>query len=108
MECLKRVRKRAGRCYELAGRVMLYEPGADGFTLVHGHLCPQVKVDPHRAYAHAWIELPNGTIYDPVLDQYIPVAVYAASWGAVAEARYTQKKAVTLMTGRGDFGPWHA
>jgi hypothetical protein len=38
MKTLKRVRKTGGRCYELAGKIMLNEPGAERFTLVHGRL----------------------------------------------------------------------
>jgi len=29
MKTLQRIRKRQGRCYELAGRVMLYEEGSE-------------------------------------------------------------------------------
>jgi hypothetical protein len=36
MKTLQRIRKRQGRCYELAGRVMLNEDGSETFTLVHG------------------------------------------------------------------------
>ncbi len=38
MKSLSRVRKRKGRCYELAFKVMLKEPGAEQFTLIHGRL----------------------------------------------------------------------
>jgi hypothetical protein len=39
--CLRRVRKRQGRCYELASRVVLRERGS-GWTLIHGHLHAKV------------------------------------------------------------------
>jgi hypothetical protein len=61
MECLKRIRYRAGRCYELAYRVMLREPGAQAFSLVHGRIS-QVKGCKDTLIDHAWIELGDQAI----------------------------------------------
>ena len=57
--CLRRVRKRQGRCYELASRVVLRERGS-GWTLIHGHLHAKV---PSVPYSHAWLER-DGEVYD--------------------------------------------
>jgi hypothetical protein len=54
MKTLKRIRNRQGRCYELAGRVMLYEEGSEAFTLVHGTIENGFA---GRFIEHAWIEL---------------------------------------------------
>jgi hypothetical protein len=103
MKCLKRIRKRLGRCYELAFKVMLDEPGAETFALVHGY----VHMHGH-ALGHAWIETGDGRVYDTGLDRYMPRDEYAAERGAVIERRYTRMKAVQLAADTGNYGgPWH-
>jgi hypothetical protein len=95
MECLKRVRKRLKRCYELAGRAMQEEPGAEKFTLVHGQ---------HPTYhGHAWIETGDGRVYDPTTNAYTPIGDYAG----VAQCRYTQREAMRVGCANRHWGPWH-
>jgi hypothetical protein len=85
---------------------MLWEPGAERFTLVHGRV-RQMKgcgdwID------HAWIDLNDGRVYDVVHDEYIPADEYAASCGAVADRRYSREAAMRrIMMRRGHAGPWH-
>jgi hypothetical protein len=77
MQALKCIRKRKGRCYyELAFKVTLDEPDADGFTLVHG----RVRGTAGGSTGHAWIILDDGRVYDPVLDRYFDPAVYADTY----------------------------
>jgi hypothetical protein len=103
MKSLKRVRKRGGRCYELALKIMLYEPGAELFTLVHGRLDrPWSDGNAH----HAWIELNDGRVYCTTWKKYEPADGYARRWGAVADRRYTKAEAVKLMLASGHYGPW--
>jgi hypothetical protein len=99
MRSLRRVRKRRGRCYELAFRVMHEEPGAERFVLVHGVVGGRL--------GHAWIELDDGTVYDPVLDQRVPVDEYTTMFHAVAERRYTRAEALENMLKNNKHGPWH-
>ena len=99
METLKRIRKRQGRCYELAYRAMLYETGAEKFTLVHGTIRDWI--------GHAWIELGDGRVYDPVLNTYFLAVEYIAAMRAVAERRYNHIEAMR-MAKHGNSGPWHA
>jgi hypothetical protein len=102
MKSLERVRKREGRCYELAWRVMCDEPGADHFTLVHGCAGPNL-------IGHAWIDLNDGHVYDPVRNEYVLAADYAAFMGgAVTDHRYTRLEAMTVSAAAGHYGPWHA
>jgi len=62
---------------------MCDEPDA-GFTLVHGRVGPNM-------IGHAWIDLNDGRVYDPVRDEYVVAKDYAAFMGgAVADHRYTQ------------------
>jgi hypothetical protein len=95
MECLKRVRKRLKRCYELAGRAMAEEPGAEKFTLVHGY---------HPKYlGHAWIETGDGRVYDPSTNAYTPIEDYPG----VAEHRYTRREAAEIICANRHFGKFH-
>jgi hypothetical protein len=88
---------------------MQCEPGAEKFALVHGRVC-QLKgghADPDLVIGHAWIETEDGTIYDPVLDQYTRWGEYAAERGAVIERRYTHAEAMETLLKFRHFGPWH-
>src|ERR1035437_3222303 len=105
MESISRLRKRHGRCYELALRVMLHEPGAERFTLIHGRIS-QIKNDDYLIN-HAWINLNDGRIYDPVLDKYIPAVEYLATRCAVIERQYTHEEAMSISVKAGHYGPWH-
>ena len=102
MKCLRRVRKRLGRCYELAFRIMFEEPGAEKFALVHGHVSTLRGV-----IGHAWIEIGDGRVYDPVLDRYVPAEDYIAGLSAVIERRYTKLEAAKIAVHARYYGPWH-
>jgi len=62
MKSLAKIRKRLSRCYELAAKAMLYEPGADQWVLVHGS---GVNPDHGVRLHHAWIELNDGRVQIP-------------------------------------------
>ena len=95
MKCLKRIRNRRHRCYELAAMVMLNEPGAEQFTLIHGR--GEYGLD------HAWIDLNDGRVYDPVADTYTPVEEYPG----VVERRYTKMEAACEIDKTSHWGAWH-
>jgi hypothetical protein len=89
------MRNRLGRCYELAWRATVEEPGSEQFTLVHGR----------TAFGgHAWVWLPDGRIYDPTLDCHLTKDEYV---GAIAEATYTREQALKALIITGHYGPWH-
>jgi hypothetical protein len=105
MKSLKRIRKRNGRCYELALKAMLDEPGGERFTLVHG----RVRQDPTLSGAiigHAWIETGDGMVYCPSFNRYMPLDEYMAARSAKIERRYTMAEAMTAMGVTGHSGPW--
>jgi hypothetical protein len=104
MKTLKRIRDRQGRCYELAGRVMLFEEGSETFTLVHGVLDLSF-LGLSSDYAHAWIELPDHTVYDPNLHKYMPASEYYSRYKPSQCQRYTRLEAAKLMV-RFHYGPW--
>jgi hypothetical protein len=106
MKSLKRIRKRTGRCYELACKVMLEEPDAERFTLIHGRtgFC---EGDPYPTRHHAWIDMNNGQIYDPVIDRYMTMDDYVALHGVVEiDDRYTKDEAVRMMLDTKHYGRW--
>src|SRR5262249_55357576 len=99
MKCLRRVRSRHGRCYELCGRIMLEEPGAESFMLVHGRFC--------EGRGHAWIELSDGRIYDSTIrgrGGIINPEFFDDMYHA--ERCYTKAEAVRLMAETKTSGPW--
>jgi len=105
MKSLARIRKRNGRCYELAARAMLYEPDSDQFTLVHGSAAHPDHGG--RRLNHAWIELDDGrTIYEPVTDSRQPAAYLAATYQLLVDHRYSRQEACALMSATRNYGPW--
>jgi hypothetical protein len=105
MKCIQRFRNRDGRCYELAHLVMQRAPGAERFSLVHGRVA-QIKGNKDVLIPHAWIELNDGRMYDPVKDKYLPVDEYAAVRHAVVERRYSRDEAMRMAATQGHWGPW--
>jgi hypothetical protein len=56
---------------------------------------------------HAWIDLNDGRIYDPVLDEYTSGTGYAGRMGgAITDRRYTQREAMTISAAARHYGPW--
>jgi len=102
-EMLRRTRKRDGRCYALANKIML-EPGADQFTLVHGI----VRGPRDTRIDHAWVMLPDGRLYDPVENAYFSTAgEYAERYKAVIVRMFTRLDACEAMLVANHHGPWH-
>src|SRR5262245_299665 len=106
MQSLRRVRKRQGRCFELAFKIMFEEPGAERFTLIHGGVCFQHPASENMV-AHAWVELGDGRIFDPVLNEYMSRSAYTAKMHAVIERQYNRLQAIKLMAETRHTGPWH-
>src|SRR2546430_16661081 len=102
MKCLRRVRKRLGRCYELTFRAIKEELGAESFTLIHGYINLDIML-----VAHAWIETGDGRVYDPNDDRYMRADEYASTMGAVAERRYIRTQALDMMSREAHCVPWH-
>jgi hypothetical protein len=88
-----RVKYREGRCYELAGKVMLSDEG-DGLILVHGTALNLLD-DRHP---HAWLELPDGGTWCPVAGRPVKEPL--------AERRYTRREFLKVSTANGHWGPW--
>jgi hypothetical protein len=55
-------RQRLGRCYELSGTIALHNPHV---MLVHG----SIQGFNFPRIAHAWVELPDGSVWEPVTNK---------------------------------------
>lgn len=82
---------------------MLYEKGAEPFTLVHGVI--NSGLDGKRI-KHAWIELPDGNIYEPVLNEYMSKAEFEGRAMPSDCRRYTRMQAVRLIAKTRNWGSW--
>jgi hypothetical protein len=100
---LRRVRKRLGRCYELAFQMVFENADDMGLLLVHGRAC--FITDIREALPHAWVVW-GDRVYDPVLDIWMPEAAHEHDHDAVAEAVYSKMQAVRLLTLTRCYGPW--
>lgn len=96
---IKHLRKREGRCYELAVRGCMQAPE---WELVHGECNARSGVG---KIGHAWLEF-DGEAYCPVLDDTMPVSVFLQVLGARTHARYPSEDAAILMLKSGHYGPW--
>lgn len=103
MKILQRIRKRQGRCYELAGRVMLNEDGSEAFALVHGTANSGFA---EQRIGHAWIELPDGVIYEPIFNEYMTGAEFNSRAKPSECQRYTRMQTAKLLVHAGHWGPW--
>lgn len=100
---MAQIQKSQGRCYELAAKAMIDEPGAERFTLVHGSV---FSLSVGRQIRHAWIEVNDGRIYEVDEDIYEPANQYLARRRAVAHYRYSRLEAWRLIRVTGHSGPW--
>jgi hypothetical protein len=96
-------------CYRRASDYVLArarQPGpclpADGVLLVHG-----VCRDDHVMWAHAWVELPDGVVFDGVRQQFYDRDGYYRTLRATAEATYDAAAMREQMRARRHYGPWH-
>lgn len=100
-----RVGDRKGRCYELCGKGLVFGKHADGWTLVHGELRRGCVSYP---YHHAWLISPDGeSVYDAVLDKYMPRAEYEALCDPAEHCRYGLTEALAMVLRNKTWGPWH-
>ena len=91
------IRKRDGRCYELAYKG---QAKASEWILVHGYVNGEFG-----RIGHAWLECEN-QIYDAVKDEEYSVEIYTKKFNAVAVLRYDRKSAAINAVESGHSGPW--
>src|SRR5687767_11956716 len=77
-------------------------PPIEGMRLVHG-LCG----DASDVWAHAWVELPSGLVFDGVRQEFYDREGYSQVLHAVAEATYDATAMIEQMRESVRYGPWH-
>lgn len=95
--------ERGGRCYELSAYAVVFGTAPEGSVLVHGSIHgPEAGM---QRIGHAWIELPDGTVWEPLYHEiHRDWATYA---DAREERRYTRRAAMRKIARTGTWGAWH-
>jgi hypothetical protein len=102
-----RLPRRWRRCYEIAGMSMLRRHLPNGSVLVHGNA---IMVE--RGYNawlsvfrdHAWIELPDGRVWDPVTCEIWAADEWERCARPTVHARYSKLESAKLFL-RVGYGP---
>jgi hypothetical protein len=95
---------RKGRCFELAGRAIIFGNTPKNSLLVHGTWMGPGAEEP---YAHAWIQLSDGRIWEPITCLLVPRKVWETVTKARSERLYSRHTASTLMIKSKHWGCWH-
>lgn len=95
--------ERGGRCFELSAYAIVFGTAPAGSVLVHGSIHgPEAGM---QRIGHAWVELPDGTVWEPYYHE-----IYR-NWTEFADARwerkYTAKAARRQIARHGTWGAWH-
>jgi hypothetical protein len=73
-----------------------------GMRLVHG-----VCRDGDLVWAHAWVELPGGRVFDGVRQQFYDRDGYQRVLQTTVEATYGPEAMVAQLRAARHYGPWH-
>lgn len=97
------VQARLALCYMMAGHALVLGTAPQGSKLVHGTIH---HVLAGRSIEHAWLELPDGSVWEPTQGKtWSPL-----EWGAIFRPRdttsYTRVEASAKMLETGNYGPW--
>ena len=92
---------RLGHCYALALKTVRRIPDA---SLVHG----SIQHGEYPRNPHAWVELPDKRVYDPVLNHVFTPRAWTMFANPHVARRYTAEQAVALSVRERHWGPWHA
>lgn len=99
--------QRAGRCYELSAYALTLGDSAPpvGSRLVHG----TIDGGPGTLgrIGHAWLLLPGGELWEPILARVFPGGEWLEWADALVERVYSVPQARSLMVSSGHYGRWH-
>jgi len=98
----KTFEQRLSRCYELSFECVVRTNSKT--KLVHGSIHGPGA---DERIPHSWVELSDGTIYDPVLDLWFPPEDWALGFGAEPAVKYSREDGVEKGIDEGNMGPWH-
>jgi hypothetical protein len=98
--------ERLTRCYELSWQTLnKIGGGGEGHQLVHGSIHgPDSSVG---RIPHAWVELADGTIFDPVLDLWFSPDEWERGFSAEAAIKYDFDEYGRQSAANMNMGPWH-
>jgi hypothetical protein len=96
-----KIRKRDGRCFEIAYLSLMALPAGTPWRLVHG----VANGHPGQRITHAWLSL-DGKVWDPVLDKFFGRDEYFARYGAEPVEEFSRSEAATRSLEHNHFGPW--
>ena len=91
---------RLGRCYELAGLLTIHNPEV---MLVHGSIQNFNK----PRLAHAWVELPDGTKWEPATNQIWSRSSFGAFFHPQVTRKYANRAALEKFLHFETYGPWN-
>lgn len=91
--------QRLGRCYELSGLVALHNPD---FTLVHG----SIQGLKFPRIAHAWVELPDGSVWEPVSNKVWNRSIFDGFYRAQVTVKYDHRSMCERCARHEHWGPW--
>ena len=98
--------ERLTRCYELAAYALTLGTAPSDATLIHGTW--QHVIYAPRRIAHAWLELADGRVWEPISG----VIYERSEWNLIMqptdERRYTKTEARNAIMFHRNWGSWHA
>jgi hypothetical protein len=74
-----------------------------GFALVGGMARDGLAIPGE----HAWLQLPDGRVWDPTENALATAEEYAAACHAMPVREYTKLQAARLASRHGHYGPWY-
>jgi hypothetical protein len=97
---------RKSRCYELACQALVWGTAPKDSFLIHGSMDGHLP-DGIGRIGHAWLELPNGKIWEPIMGDLFESWTDWQIWAdAQTERRYTLARVQRYITATRTFGPW--
>ncbi len=102
-----RTRRRQGRCYELALKILQSNVAGAAF-LAHGTVLGDTGHARRQRIGHAWLLVGDGAIiYEPVTDQFYTPSDWMRVYAAIEVRRYSRIEAVKAALASNNYGPWH-
>lgn len=95
-----------GTCYRDAWRYVMHHVEAQP-VLVHGTAISISTTPPGGRIGHAWVELSDGTIWEPYSGAIMTIEKFYSLVDAIAEDRYTADESARMLS-VGKHGPWSA
>ena len=96
--------QRKSRCYELAAYAIAFGDVPKGSTLVHGVI--DGGPGTRGPLGHAWLVLPGGLVWEPILGDVFSQDAWYVWAKAVPVWQYTEGEAQAKMIEHEHYGPW--